>query len=169
MSIDGHCRFPLQTRCCPVCREGFELGGHSSPDGPGMDHSCPDQLTASTVPATSATQPKTVSHDDGHTDRPGTRVHVAPPLASARPRCRRLEQIAPMEGVCCPSRWAKLTIECRAQPDYFFLPWVLPEILVSWVFAAQEWWTRAAGGRRWSSLATVERPRTAQGRPSSSV
>lgn len=45
---------------------------------------------------------------------------------------------------------------------YFFLPWVLPEILVTCVFAAQRWWARAPGGRRWSSLAAVERPRTAQ-------
>lgn len=49
---------------------------------------------------------------------------------------------------------------------YFFLPWVLPGILVSWVFAGQEWWDRAPGGRRWSSLAAVVGPRTAQGRPS---
>jgi hypothetical protein len=49
---------------------------------------------------------------------------------------------------------------------YFFLPWVLPGILVSWVFAGQGRWVRVPGGRRWSSLATVERPRTAQGRPS---
>jgi hypothetical protein len=48
---------------------------------------------------------------------------------------------------------------------YFFLPWFLPGILVSWVFAGQGRWDRTPGGRRWSSLATVERPRTAQGRP----
>ncbi len=48
---------------------------------------------------------------------------------------------------------------------YFFLPWALPGILVTCVFAAQKRWARAPGGRRWSSLATVERRRTAQGRP----
>lgn len=37
---------------------------------------------------------------------------------------------------------------------------------MSWVFAGQVRWARAPSGRRWSSLATVERPRTAQGRPS---
>ncbi len=47
-----------------------------------------------------------------------------------------------------------------------FLPWVFSGILVSWVFAGQGWWGRAPGGRRWSSLATVEHPRTAQRRPS---
>lgn len=46
-----------------------------------------------------------------------------------------------------------------------FLPWVLPGIFVSRVFAGQGRWTRAPGGRRWSPLATVERRRTAQGRP----
>src|SRR5690606_24507140 len=49
---------------------------------------------------------------------------------------------------------------------YFFLPWVLPGILMTWVFADQRRWDSAPCGRRWSSLATVERPRTAQGRPS---
>lgn len=48
----------------------------------------------------------------------------------------------------------------------FFLPWALPGIVVSWVFADQGQWGRAPGGRRWSSLATAEQPRTAQGRPS---
>jgi hypothetical protein len=48
---------------------------------------------------------------------------------------------------------------------YFFLPWVLSGILVSWVFAGQGRWARASGGRRWSLLATVEQRRTAQGRP----
>lgn len=61
-------------------------------------------------------------------------------------------------------------VECAAQghdhQPYFFLPWVLPGILVSWVFAGQVRWARAPSGRRWSSLATVERPRTAQRRPS---
>lgn len=33
------------------------------------------------------------------------------------------------------------------------------------VFAGQGLWARAPGGRRWSSLATVEQRRTAQGRP----
>jgi hypothetical protein len=46
-----------------------------------------------------------------------------------------------------------------------FLPWVLPKILVTCIFAAQGRWARAPGGRHWSSLATVERPRTAQRRP----
>ena len=36
-------------------------------------------------------------------------------------------------------------------------------------FRWQERWDRAPGGRRWSSLATVERPWTAQGRPSFGV
>jgi hypothetical protein len=48
---------------------------------------------------------------------------------------------------------------------YFFLPWVLPGILVTCVFPVQERWARAPDGYRWSSLAAVERPRTAQGRP----
>jgi hypothetical protein len=52
---------------------------------------------------------------------------------------------------------------------YFFLPWVLPGILVSRILAVQERWARAPGGRRWSSLATVEQPRTAQRRPSLGV
>jgi hypothetical protein len=47
----------------------------------------------------------------------------------------------------------------------FRLPWVLSEILVTCVFPAQRRWTHAPGGRRRSSLATVERPRTAQRRP----
>lgn len=51
------------------------------------------------------------------------------------------------------------------QRCYLFLPWVLSGILVRWVFAGQERWARSPGGRRLSSLATVERPRTAQGRP----
>lgn len=37
---------------------------------------------------------------------------------------------------------------------------------MSWVFAGQGRWARAPGGRRWSSLATVERPRTVQPRRS---
>lgn len=49
---------------------------------------------------------------------------------------------------------------------YFFLPWVLPGILATCCFPAQGRWARALGRRRWSSLATVEQPRTAQGRPS---
>lgn len=36
---------------------------------------------------------------------------------------------------------------------------------MSWVFAGQGLWVRAPGGRRWSSLATFERPWTAQLRP----
>lgn len=47
----------------------------------------------------------------------------------------------------------------------FFLPWVLPGILVSWVFAGRGWWARAPGGRCWSSLATGERPWTARDGP----
>lgn len=39
-------------------------------------------------------------------------------------------------------------------------------ILVTWAFAGQGRLARAPGGRRRSSLATVERPRTAQRRPS---
>ena len=48
---------------------------------------------------------------------------------------------------------------------YFFLPWVLPGILGELGFAGQVWWARAPGGRRLSSLATVEQPWTAQRRP----
>lgn len=47
-----------------------------------------------------------------------------------------------------------------------FLPWVLPGILGSWVFAGQSGPHRRASGHHWSSLATAERPRTAQRRPS---
>lgn len=54
----------------------------------------------------------------------------------------------------------------RDREDCFFLPWVVSGILVSCVFAAQRRWVRVPGGRRWSSLATVEQRRTAQGRPS---
>jgi hypothetical protein len=48
---------------------------------------------------------------------------------------------------------------------YFFFPWVLSGILVSWGFAGQGGVHERPSGRHWSSLATVERPRTAQGRP----
>lgn len=48
----------------------------------------------------------------------------------------------------------------------FFLPWALSGILVAWVFADQGRLTRGPGRRRWSSLATAEVRRTAQGRPS---
>ncbi|MGW2444973.1 DUF5958 family protein [Streptomyces sp. NPDC001675] len=66
----------------------------------------------------------------------------------------------------CGQAWHNLLDPPRDATWSVFLPWVLPGILMSWVFPAQERWARAPGGRRWSSLATVERPRTAQGRPS---
>jgi hypothetical protein len=74
----------------------------------------------------------------------------------------------PMMHTLCPWSAARDLPAARGQASSLtgvFLPWVLPGILVSWVFAGQGRWCRAPGGRRWSSLATVERPRTAQGRP----
>lgn len=46
-----------------------------------------------------------------------------------------------------------------------FLPWVLPGMLVSWVFPGKGGVHERPLGRHWSSLAAVERPRTAQRRP----
>lgn len=48
---------------------------------------------------------------------------------------------------------------------YFFLPWVLSGILVSWVFAAQGGCSVRLSGRHWSSLVPVEQPRTPRGGP----
>ena len=77
------------------------------------------------------------------------------------PEWSQAVKMPPIRAVCAGGRhdhWA-----------YFFLPWVLPGILMTCVFAAQGWWARAPGGRRWSLLATAERPRTAQGRPGCTV
>lgn len=65
-----------------------------------------------------------------------------------------------------PTRPVRVVVGKTCSCAHFFLPWVLSGILVSRVFAAQGPWARAPGNRRWSSLATVERPRTAQRRPS---
>jgi hypothetical protein len=146
----------------PVCHEGFEFGGNSWPDGPGVDHSCPAQLTAGTLCATSAPQPMTVRHDDGRADRPRTRVHVAPPPASATLRCRRPERVAPVEGVCCPSRWAKLDDG---------VPGVAGLLLLALGFAGDLGelgfcWSGAVGSRAWwSSLVVIGRCRAASDGP----
>lgn len=67
------------------------------------------------------------------------------------------------------SRCQVLKGEAGSHLGRFFLHWVLPGTLVTCVFAAQGWWDRAPGGRRWSLLAAVERRRTAQRRPSSAA
>ena len=47
----------------------------------------------------------------------------------------------------------------------YFLPWFSRGNAASWVFPARQRFSRPPGGRRWSPLATVAEPRTAQRRP----
>lgn len=63
-------------------------------------------------------------------------------------------------------RWLLYFVAVQQPPPSFCLPWVLSGILVSWVFAGQVAVAIHLSGCYWSSLATVERPRTAQGRSS---
>lgn len=60
--------------------------------------------------------------------------------------------------------WIPGTEGLRQEAAYFFLPWVLPGILGSWDFAGRSGLRLPSGDQRWSLLAAVERPRTAQGR-----
>lgn len=96
--------------------------------------------------------------------RHGTSHMVPPAHLTARPSSRRpRNDPKPSKS---PPPAAKPQVGGLMASRYFLLPWVLSGILVSWVVADQRRWARAPGRRRWSSLATAERPRTAQGRPS---